>query len=367
MIILLFLIFPILVITGLGFLLFKGAFSLGNFIFTGKFENEPITVTEVNKNNIPDNKKEPLKVEIKEGQLDTSKIIEYEGEEIQNFEFRPQTWEQFIGQEKNKERIKTIKKKVKRGMKAHFLVDGIKGHGKTTYIELFAKDIGAKLIQRVGKQIDVENLLDIINEINTSKEKYVIFFVDEIETMDWRVIKVLNPIIEQFKIQGKKIKPFIFTGATINKHILIKNNPDTLDRIPTHIKFKRYTIEEIMQIVKQCKEQLYPNDEVNDKIIKRIAKNCKYNPRTSQALLDEYIVLKDINKVLEDCHILKDGLTEIDIKILKILSKAKRPMGSNAIALRCGLSENEYIREFEPYLYEFGYIDRTPSRSLSDK
>lgn len=312
-------------------------------------------------------KSDTLKVELKDGQIDTSKIIEYNGKEIPNFEFRPQTWEQFIGQEKNKERIKTVRKKAERGMKAHFLVDGIKGHGKTTYIELFAKDIGAKLIQRVGKQIEVDNLVDIINEINQSKEKYVIFFVDEIETMDWKVIKVLNPIIEQFKIQGKKIKPFIFAGATINKHILLKNNPDTLDRIPTKIKFTRYTIEEIMAIVRQCKEQLYPKDEISEKVIRKIAENCKYNPRTSQALLDEYIVLKDINKVLEDCHIVKDGLNNTDIKILKILSKSKRPMGANAIALRCGLSQKEYEREFEPFLYEFEYINRTPSRSLSDK
>jgi Holliday junction resolvasome RuvABC ATP-dependent DNA helicase subunit len=313
--------------------------------------------------------KEPLKVEIKNAQLDASKIVEYKGEEVKKFEFRPQTWEQFIGQKEGKEKAKTIIKKAKRGIRSHFLVDGIKGHGKTTFVELLAKSLNAKLIERVGKQIDEDGLLNIINEINTSIEKYIVFFIDEMETMDWKVIKILNPIIEQFKVSNKKIKPFLFAGATINKHILITNNPDTLDRIPPshHIKFARYTSEDVKKIIKQYREQLYPNENVNDKILKIISENAKFNPRTSIALLEDYIVEQDIAKVLKNGKIVKDGLNEIDIEILKILSKSKRAMGANALAMRVKLSQKEYMTEFEPFLVEYGYINRIPSRVITEK
>jgi len=223
-------------------------------------------------------KEDILKVEISNGSLDINKIKEYQGKEIQKFEFRPQNFQQFVGQKEAKDRAKTIIKKVKRKIRAHFILSAIKGHGKTTFVELLAKELDAHLIERVGKQVDEKNLVDIINEINTSKKENVIFFLDEMDSMDWKVIKILNPIIEQFKIAGKKIKPFIFAGATINKHILVKNNPDTLDRIPTHIKFERYDASEIAQIITQYKKELYPQETVAQEVIKSISENCKFNP-----------------------------------------------------------------------------------------
>jgi len=348
------------------FLILTIIFIVISLYLTGKallaFIFRPIENTPINASS-----DEPQKMIIKEAQINVDNIIEYEGEGIKSFEFRPQTWEQFIGQEDAKERAKTILRKARKKMKCHFLVDGIKGHGKTTFIELVAKSLNAHIIERIGKQIDEENIVDIINEINQSAEEYVMLFVDEIDTMDWKVVKILNPIIESFKINNKKIKPFIFTGATISKHILIKNNPDTLDRIPTHIKFTRYNEKEIAKILTQYKQQMYSGELVTKKVVEIISKNCKFNPRTSIALLEEYIVEKNMDKVLKNCRIIYEGLTKTDIKILKILEKATRPMGANAVALRAGLSQSEYIREFEPYLYEFGYINRTPSRVLSDK
>lgn len=349
---------------GLAILFMKGVLSLFSWIITATsnitlFNGETL-LEEMNNN--------PPTVILKEPTINTSKIIEYQSEEeIKKFEFRPTTFSQFIGQKEAKDRAKTIIAKAKKGMKSHFLVDGIKGHGKTTFVEIVSNMLEAKLIKRIGKQIDEDNIIDIINEINQSQEKYVIFFVDEIDTMDWKVIKILNPIIEQFEIEGKKIKPFIFAGATINKHVLIKNNPDTLDRIPTHIKFTRYNDKEIAEILLQYKRQLYSGEVIDLNIIDIISKNCKYNPRTSLALLEDYIVVKDIDKVLRSCRIIKEGLTEIDIRLLRTLNKHNKAIGANALAMKVGLSQNEYVREFEPFLVEFGYIARIPSRVITDK
>lgn len=351
----------------LGIAIYNNTHDLSDNYSHSEINGEPIIETEIDDEVVDNENDEVLKVEVQNPKFDTSKIIEYKGEGIKKFEFRPQTWKQFIGQEKAKARAKTIKKKALKGIRCHFLVDGIQGHGKTTYVELFAKDLGAKLIQRVGKQVEPEDLLNVINEINTCKEEHVIFFIDEIDTMDWKTIKILNPIIEQFKINGKQIKPFIFVGATINKHILKNNNPDTLDRIPHHIKFVRYSSEEIATILNQYKTQLYPNENIKENIISIISKNSKFNPRTSIALMEDYIVNQNINKILEDNRVVKDGLTDIDIKILNALNTATRAMGANALGQRCGLSQKEYVTEFEPFLVEYDYINRVPSRVITDK
>jgi len=53
--------------------------------------------------------------------------------------------------------------------------------------------------------------------------------------------------------------------------------------------------------------------------------------------------------------------------LLEILSKAKRPMGANALAMKLGMGQKEYEREYEPFLVEYGYVDRVPSRIITDK
>ena len=42
-------------------------------------------------------------------------------------------------------------------------------------------------------------------------------------------------------------------------------------------------------------------------------------------------------------------------------------MGANSLAMRIGKSQKEYMVEYEPYLVEYGYVDRVPSRVISDK
>jgi len=312
-------------------------------------------------------KAEPLKVQIKNNTIDTNRIIEYQGDEYKVFTWYPENFEQFIGQENAKEQAKTIMKKMRKGIKCHIILSAIQGHGKSTYVRLLAKTMGAKLIERVGKEIDEDTIVDVVNEINTSKEKFIVFFLDEIDTTDWKVLKLLNPVLQDFKISGKRVKPFCFCSATINKDQLLKTVPDLLDRIPHAIQFKRYTVEEMRTILNQYKAQLYPNENVSNEVIETISNSCKFNPRLGLGLLEDFIVTKDIQKTLKDRRIVYKGLTEIDIKILEILSKAERAMGSNALSMRTGINVQQYLREYEPFLCEFDYLARIPSRVITEK
>lgn len=307
-----------------------------------------------------------MRMIIEPASLNVANIATIDRPEIKSFEFRPQTWDQFIGQADAKERAKTVMAQFNRGMRSHIILSAIRGHGKTSYIELLAKSLDANLIQRIGNAVTIEALPEIINEINLS-EKPCVLFIDEIDTMDKAMIKMLNPIIESFQIGGKKIKPFLFACATINKFLLYKNNPDTLDRIQHHINFTRYSVEELTQIVSQVNDQLYKKENISSETLKELALNCKFNPRSVINLLEYYVVDSDIKHVLKTCGIVKDGLTWTDIKILQFLADSTKPMGANAIAMKCAMSQNEYINEWESFLYEFGYINRLPSRVITEK
>ena len=331
-------------------------------LMEGKLFNKEYYKTVNNRTN-----EDPMRMIIEPATLKTGAINSFTTvKEIKSFEFRPTKWEQFIGQEQAKERAKTIIAQFKRGMRSHVFLSAIKGHGKTSYIELLAKSLEANFIQRIGNTVTVDSLPSIINEINKT-EKPSLFFIDEIDTADKEIIKLLNPVIESFQISGKKIRPFLFACATINKFILFKNNPDFLDRIQHHITFNRYSVEELTQIVKQYYEQLYKEENLSDDNLKLLAQNCKFNPRTVINLLETFIVDRDINHVFKTCCIVKDGLTITDIKILKFLNSCVKPVGENALAMKCGMSINEYRNEWEPFLYEFGYINRLPSRVITEK
>ena len=250
-----------------------------------------------------------------------------------------------------------------------FIANGFPVHncGKTSYIEILARTIPAKLISRIGRQIDEEDIVNIINEINSAKEDFIMLFVDEMDSCKPEILKIFNPIIESFSISGKGIRPFVFAGASINKYKLIKNNPDLLDRIGHHLKFDRYNSNEIKQIITQYKNQLYPEKKVGEQIQDIISKNCKFNPRISISLLEDYITEQNIDQVMHNSKIIKDGLTTTDIDILKVLSEAKRPMGANSLAMRVRISEQQYCTEFEPYLVSSDYINRVPSRVITNK
>ncbi len=303
---------------------------------------------------------EPQEIILKEGSFDVSKIKEYKPEvEIKKFIFRPQTFDQFIGQGLNKERILMNIEKIKMGIKTHFFFDAIQGHGKTTMAYLIAKELNAHMIERVGQQVCDEDLVNIINEMNSCKEEYIVLFIDEIDTLNPKICKTFNTMLEDFKVAGKNIKPFIFIGATINKFLVKLRSPDTLDRISTQIRFHRYSKKEIEKIIKQVYNQLFKQYDVPQNAFEVISANCKYSPRISTTMLEDFIVAKDVNKVLEYYEVVKDGLTKTDFKVLQALADNNgKPLGGKALAQRIGINEKDYTEIYEPFLCEFGYMVR---------
>lgn len=317
---------------------------------------------------VEDAKNKPQEIILKEESFDLDKVIEYTGDmTTEKIDFRPQNFGEFVGQFLAKKRISRTIKRVKEGLKTHIFLDAIRGHGKSTMARIIAKELHADIIEITGTMItDKDAIIGIINQI-TSNPRLTVLFVDELDSLDRKYFKLLNPILEEFKIGPKRVKPFVFIGASILKHELLNKCPDTMDRIDTQIKFERYTADDIATILIQYKEHLFPEKKVDEAIYKVIGKNCKFNPRLGIAMLKDYLITPDIREVLNDSRIIYEGLTDIDIKVLNILSTNKS-MGASSLAQSCGISEKEYMTEFEPYLVEFGYIIRASrGRKITEK
>lgn len=312
-------------------------------------EFRPITI---NKENLPS------EVVIKKPHFNTDAIKSY-NKETKKFIYRPQTLEEYIGQDKAKELIRLNVKKINELRAVHFLISGDKGHGKTTVAHIIKNLLDGEIIERVASQLsDPNQLIEIINTINKS-EKYPILFLDEIHNLTVDLAETLYPIMEDFKVAGKLVKPFTLIGATTEKNILVKNCPPFVDRFQVQIELEHYTASNIVEIITQYHKQLYPGYTVPQKTFNIISQNCKFTPRIAITLLEDSLIEPDINKVLQYHRIVKNGLTETDVRIIRALKKNVKPMGEEAISQVVGVSRADYRTVYEPFLVKQGYVMRT--------
>ena len=96
-----------------------------------------------------------------------------------------------------------------------------------------------------------------------------------------------------------------------------------------------------------------------------IAKNCKNTPRIARTLLRKYIFNNDWKQVLKMNKIIKEGLTDQDIKILKYLSSKPKGVGKNTVANYLRIKPSTYEFELEPYLVFKDFVEVSNRRKIT--
>jgi len=283
--------------------------------------------------------------------------------------YRPKSFNDFIGQSSAKAKGRLAIERICKDIKTHIFLSAIQGHGKTTFARLFQLELDkfkkSELIEINGKTLTIEKIIEIVDYIN-SVNHYIVFFVDEIDACESKILKLMNPILEDFKYNGIEIKPFTFICATINAYKLHKESQDTLDRISAYISLDRYNADEICTILSNYQKNIYSNFTTKIENIKTLSANCKYTPRLGIDMLEDLVACGCIKSTLQANDVIANGLTKQDLKVLKVLSTATK-MGANAIAQKIGMSEANYVCSIEPFLVEFGYINRVPMRQITEK
>ena len=295
----------------------------------------------------------------------------YHPEEIKpiKFSFRPENLNQYIGQENAKKLINLTIKKIKTLKPVHIIISGSKGCGKSTLANIIENELGFNMVWHIGGAFTMRALEQFLIR-NQDSDIPLILFIDEIHNLPKEIAEYLYPIIEDFILpngSNQKLRRFIFIGATTEKNILIKKFAPLVDRCGADLILEPYKKEDMVKIIQQANDILYKKN-IDISLFEKIAENCRFTPRIALSMLDDLIVSEDIDLVLSSRRIIKNSLTDIDIRILNHLAEVNKPVGVEALAMIAGITREDYSYILEPFLIYNNYLTRTArGRLISNK
>jgi len=313
--------------------------------------------------NYGQSKTSPLEIVIRPEALDTDILEENTSSETL---WRPEKFEEYIGQES----LKKVLKGYIRGCKElnkpfpHMMIDGGAGTGKTTIAYLVAKHLNLPFVECVTNTIQSpQQFVDKLAECQGG-----IFFLDEIHEINRKVANFILPLLEDFKINGKRIKPFTLFSATTEKGTLIRKFKPLVDRMKIQKTLDDYTLDELKILTEQYKKKTFPTADVEEEIFWKIAKNCRGTPRIAIRWIESYLFMQcSIDEVFKAYNIVKDGVTEEDLNVLSLLNEKEKGVGLKAICAYIGTSEENYLYQIENYLIKKGYLTITHKRQITEK
>ena len=172
---------------------------------------------------------------------------------------RPTNWSEYVGQEKVKKNLRMIMDAAKKRGEVcdHLLFYGQAGLGKTTLVNLLAKEMGTGIKTTTGPAL--EKAGDLV-AILTNLEPKDILFIDEIHRVNKLIEEIFYPAMESRKVHliiGKgpsarrfslDLPPFTLVGATVRVSLL--SNP-LRSRFGGTFKLDYYNLEDIEKIIQR--------------------------------------------------------------------------------------------------------------------
>ncbi len=292
---------------------------------------------------------------------------------------RPQTLDDYIGQEKAKQNLKIYIEAAKQRKDAldHVLFYGPPGLGKTTLAGIIANEMGVHMKVTSGPAIEKPGEMAAI--LNNLQEGDVLF-VDEIHRLNRQVEEVLYPAMEDFAIDimiGKgatarsirlDLPHFTLVGATTRAGLLTAPLRDRFGVIH-HLEF--YTEEELKTIILHSARIL--GVEIDEEGASEMAKRSRGTPRLANRLLKrvrDFAQVKYDGKItgqvaafaLDLLEVDRCGLDQTDRYILDTLITKFQggPVGLDTLAAAIGEDAGTIEDVYEPYLIQNGFIMRTP-------
>ena len=300
---------------------------------------------------------------------------------------RPETIDEYIGQNDVKENIKVFVKaaKMRNEPLDHVLLYGPPGLGKTTLAFIIAHELGTHIKTASGPSIEKSGDLAAIL---SSLEPGDVLFIDEIHRMPRYIEEILYPAMEDFSLDiivgsegnSRNIKidlpPFTLVGATTRAGDL---SAPLRDRFGIIDKLEYYTVDELTQIVKRTARVL--NVAIDDDAAVELAKRSRGTPRIANRLFKRVrdfamvdgngtINIDVTERALARLKVDKMGLDSTDRELLSaIINKFNGgPVGIEAISSSIGEEVTTIEDVYEPFLLQQGLLKRTArGRVATDK
>jgi|GEM_PF-5998581 len=300
--------------------------------------------------------------------------------------FRPQSFKEYIGQEKLIESLKIISSaaKLTNGTFSHILFYGQPGCGKTTIALLMAKHLERRIYTINGSTIKTQaEVIAILLKLQNND----ILFIDEIHRLSKKNSELFYKAMEDFKIDiiidekinrivELKLNKFSLIGATTNIGRLVI---PFIQRFIYCFEVQLLSIEETKKLLKILMN--YYKLTFKNEAIGLFVKVCEKTPRLIRNLflkVRDYAIAHNCNLIeggqlkviLRNLNISFTGLTSLEKRYLEVFKKFFRNDAIGIKSLSTILNEDIATLEtlVEPKLITLGYIIRTKNgRILTEK
>lgn len=298
---------------------------------------------------------------------------------------RPQSWNEYIGQENIKKNLKILLQAAKERKEPteHLLFYGPAGLGKTTLAYIIAKEMGAPIKVSSGPAIErVGDLASILTNLSHGD----ILFIDEAHRLNKMIEEVLYPAMESRSLniiigKGPSARTIqldlpSFTLIAATTRIALLSSPLRSRFSGGTFRLEFYNKNEIKDIIKRSASIL--SIEIEDDAAQEIAERSRFTPRIANRLLKrcrdfaqiQKKKIVDKNTTKETFNLLEIdnmGLENADRNILlTIIDKfGGRPVGLQTLSAATSEDISTIEEVYEPYLIQLGFLEKTPRGRLA--